>query len=79
MQKDNKAIFTRITVVDRDLQLRGGGGGHPDPEIREGGGSVKKIFCALQASVWSKNKEGGWGCFLAPPLDKTFKKIKYKK
>ena len=66
--------------MDRDLQLRGGGGGgHPDPEIREGGGSVKKIFCALQASVWSKNKEGGWGCFLAPPLDKTFKKIKYKK
>ena len=79
MQKDNKAIFTRITVVDRDLQLRGGGGGHPDPEIREGGGSVKKIFWALQASVWSKNKGGGWGCPLDPPLDKTFKKIKYKK
>ena len=57
MQKDNKAIFTRITVVDRDLQLRGGG--HPDPEIREGGGSVKKIFWALQDSVWSKNKGGG--------------------
>ena len=39
--------------------MGGGGGGHPDPEIREGGGSVKKIFCALQASVWSKNKGGG--------------------
>ena len=28
---------------------RGGGGGHPDPEIRGGG---------LRASVWSKNKGG---------------------
>ena len=36
--------------------------GHPDPEIRgEGGWSPKKYFSALQASVWSKNKEGGWG------------------
>ena len=64
MQKDNKAIFTRITVVDPDRQLSGwggGGGGHPHPEIREGGGSVKKIFWALQASVWSKNKGGGGG------------------
>ena len=61
MQKDNKAIFTRITVVDLDLQLSGGGGGHTHPEIREGGGSVKKIFWALQASVWSKNKGGGVG------------------
>ena len=78
MQKDNKAIFTRITVVDPDRQLSGGGG-HPHPEIREGGGSVKKIFWALQASVWSKNKGGGWGCPMDPPLDKTFKKIKYKK
>ena len=58
---------------------RGEGGGHPDPEIREGGGSVKKFFWALQDSVWSKNKGGGWGCPLDPPLDKTFKKIKYKK
>ena len=61
MQKDNKAIFTRITVVDSDFKLSGGGGGHPDPEIRERGGSVKKIFWALQASVWSKNKRGGMG------------------
>ena len=42
-------------------QLSGGGGGHPDPVIREGGGSVKKIFWALQDSVWSKNKGGGVG------------------
>ena len=34
----------------------GGGGGHPDPEIREG--SPKTFFSALWASVWSKNKGG---------------------
>ena len=32
-------------------------GGHPDPEIK-GGQSPKKIFSALWASVWSKNKGG---------------------
>ena len=51
-------------MVDSDFKLSGGGGGgggHPDPEIRERGGSVKKIFWALQASVWSKNKRGGVG------------------
>ena len=40
--------------------------GHPDSEIREGGGggkqSYKNFFSALQASVGSKIKEG-------PPLD----------
>ena len=34
-----------------------GGGDHPDPEIR-GEGVCKKIFLALRASVWSKNKGG---------------------
>ena len=33
----------------------GGGGVHPNPEIR-GGAVSKKVFSALQASVWSKNK-----------------------
>ena len=44
------------TVKDPDLQIRrGGGGSHPDPEIRGGGsGLKKKIFSALRASVWSK-------------------------
>ena len=35
------------SVADPGLQIRGGGrwGGHPDPEIRAGGGAVsKKIF-----------------------------------
>ena len=38
-----------------DLQIIGGGG-HPDPEIRVGGDSLKKNFSALWTSVWSKNK-----------------------
>ena len=48
-------------MADPDLQIRGkGGGGHPDPEIRGGGGqSLKKCFSALRVSVWSKNKGGG--------------------
>ena len=33
------------------------GAGHPDPEIRGGPGLQKKIFLALRASVWSKNKK----------------------
>ena len=42
------------SVADSDLQIRGvGGGGHPDPEIRGGGGLQKNFF---RASFWSKNK-----------------------
>ena len=44
---------------------RGGGGGHPDPEIR--GVVSQKFFSALRASVWSKNKGGRNPP--APPLD----------
>ena len=29
-------------MADPDLQIRGGGGGHPDPEVK--GGSLKRIF-----------------------------------
>ena len=36
---------------------RGGGGGHPDPEIRRA--VSKKIISAFRASVWSKDKGGG--------------------
>ena len=48
---------------------KGGGGGHPDPEIR-GGSLQKKIFSALLASVWSKDRGGQapWAPFLDPPL-----------
>ena len=45
-------------MADPDCQIRGGGPGHPDPEIRGGGGSPKKFFSALRASFWSKNKRG---------------------
>ena len=46
------------------------GAGHPDPEIRGGPGLQKKIFLALRASVWSKNKKAPppWGPSLDPPL-----------
>ena len=43
-------------AADPDLQIREGPG-HPDPEMGVGRGqSEKKIFSALQASVWSNNK-----------------------
>ena len=48
-------------VAVPDLQIREGPG-HPDPEMRLGREkSKKKIFSALQASVWSNNKGGGGG------------------
>ena len=45
-------------VANSDLQIRGGrGGGHPDPDIRGGGGlATKNFFSALRASFWSENK-----------------------
>ena len=61
----------RGAVPDPDLKTRGGGGGgragHQDPEIRRGRVSTK-VFSALQASVWSKNK---WGP--SPPGSTTGK------
>ena len=44
-------------MTDPDFQIRGGGGGHLDPEIR-GAQSPKQFFLALRASFWSKNKGG---------------------
>ena len=51
-------------MADPDLQIRGGGGRHPDPEIRGRGVVSKKFF-------WSKNKGGAGGprAPLVPPLD----------
>ena len=37
-----KDVNRTFTVADQHLQIRGGGG-HPDPEIR-GGGGLQKIF-----------------------------------
>ena len=45
-------------MADPDLQIRGVSG-HPDPEIRWGGGAVSKKIFSQFASVWSKNKGGG--------------------
>ena len=45
---------------------------HPDPEIRGWGGSLKKIFSALRASVWSKKSGDGGGPPLDPPLFTNF-------
>ena len=46
------------SVRDPDLEIKWGGGGHPDLQIK--GGSLQKnnFFSACQASVWSKNKGG---------------------
>ena len=52
-------FFTYDPVADPDLQIRGGGAGRV-------GRSHKKIFSALRASVWCKNKDPG--PFLDPPL-----------
>ena len=48
-------------MADPYLQIRGLAerGAHPDPETR--GGSLKKNFSALRASISSKNKGGGGG------------------
>ena len=39
-----KLTSTLLTVADPDLQIRGSGGGHPDPEIRGRPGLIKKFF-----------------------------------
>ena len=53
-------ISTRVAVADADLQIRGGGRvGVIQPWDKGGSGArLQKIFSALWASVWSKNKGG---------------------
>ena len=50
-------------MVDPDLQIRGGPG-HPDPEIREGGGGVegwsKKFFPPFGPQFGLKIRERGY-------------------
>ena len=50
-----------------DLEIRGGGGGHPDPEIRKGAGLKKHFFGPSGLSLVSN--QGAGGPFLDPPLD----------
>ena len=45
-------------VPEPDLEIRGEGPGHPDPEP---GRSPKNFSSAHRASVWSKNKGGAPG------------------
>ena len=69
----HSCIMSHVKAV-LDPGLRGGGGGgHPDPEIR--GGSLPPIFLPLWASVWSKNKGGQVPC--APPRSATEKCVEY--
>ena len=60
--KHTLLVFSfHCTVVDPDLQTRGGGGTQSSRPWDKGGRSPKQFFLALQASFLSKNKEG------APP------------
>ena len=46
--------------------------GHPDPEKKSGGGGIsEKIFSALGAPVWSKNKGVGGEVPLEPSHGST--------
>ena len=70
MLTPGNAVERTWPVPDPDLEIRGGGPGHPDPYIRgEGGGGLvsKKNCLALRASVWFKNRGGV--APRAPPLD----------
>ena len=62
----SKGRFPRIVpVADPDLQVRPGGGGHPDPKIRGGEPvSPKNFFQPFRAPFWSKKK---WGRRPRPP------------
>ena len=57
-------------MPDPNLELRGGGADHPDPEIR--GGGVSKFFLLPfgRASVSFKNKGGSP---LNPPLNSVLR------
>ena len=56
-QQQQQQKHSGLSVADPDLQM-GGGGGHPDPEIRGGGAVSKKFFFALRASIRGESKRG---------------------
>ena len=60
-------------VPDPDLEIMEGGGGQSSRPLEKGGVQVsQKLFLALQASVWSKNKWGrGRGGGASPSLAST--------
>ena len=50
----------------------------PDIEIQGGGGSPKKCFLALWASVWSKNVGGGRGSWFPPLYPPLIQRIQFE-
>ena len=58
-------------MADPELQIRGGGGGHPDPEIRRSPVSKHFFFRLFGARFWLKIRGGGVGSRVprAPQLD----------
>ena len=65
-------------MPDPDLKIRGGKGAPSSRPFdkRGGGGLQKKLFSALRASVWSKNK-GGWAGPPGPSLGSATVPEKY--
>ena len=62
-------VSSTVSGGSRPSDRGGGGGGvHPDPEIRRA--SLHNFFSILRASFWSKNK-GGARAPRAPTLDPT--------
>ena len=55
------SIVLLAAVADPDLQIRGGGGGHPDPGIRKRAVSPKNFFRFLGPHFRRKIRGGGEG------------------
>ena len=53
-----EGVFCNGASRPSEEGVGGGGGSHPDSEIRGGACLKKKLFSAFRASFWSKNKEG---------------------
>ena len=60
-------VFCYYSVVDSDLEIRGGPG-HPHSEIRKGGSLLKKISQPFGPQFGLKIRRGGQAP-VAPPLD----------
>ena len=49
--------MARNAVADPDLQIRGGGGGHPDPEIRGRGSGLRALQSMISSALMSSPKK----------------------
>ena len=52
----HRLLRTRQWRSDRPANKRGGGGGHPDPEIKGGGGRVVPRFPSLDPPLQENEK-----------------------